>query len=348
MVKLKVTLIPGDGIGPEVVNAAVQCVDALLDVDWHYTEIGDQAIKDFGKELPVKALQLAKKTKITLKGPVTTPIGGGFHSVNVKLRKELGLYANVRPCKTLQGIDTPYKVDLVVIRENTEDSYSGIEFKQGKFARILRQYHMPTNSAVALKTISSKASKRIVDYAFKYAKQNKRKKVTAVHKANILKITDGLFAKSAREVAKKYTIKFEEKLVDNMAMQLVKKPEEYDVLVTTNLYGDILSDLCAGLVGGLGLVAGANIGDKYAVFETVHGSAPKYAGKNKVNPAAAIFAAVMMLNHIGKEKEARKIEDAVKQVIKEGRHITYDIAKSKSKAVGTKEMTAAILKRIRK
>ncbi len=351
MKKVDITLILGDGIGPEVMEAAKKCIDNLIDVNWHYAEIGSEAEKKYKKALPEKVIDLIKKTKIALKGPVTTPIGGGFHSVNVLLRKKLDLFANIRPCKSFQGILTPYKnIDITIVRENTEDLYSGIEFRsnENKFLKnILIKNNLPANSTIALKTISSINSKRILEYAFNYAKMNKRKKVTVIHKANIMKITDGLFLKEAIKVAKKFpSIKFESAIVDNMAMQLVKNPNEYDILATPNLYGDILSDLCAGLVGGLGLVAGANIGNKYAVFETVHGSAPKYANKNKVNPIAAILASAMMLKHLKKEKEAIIIENAVKKVIKQGRYLTYDL--TNKNPVGTKEMTNAILKEIKK
>ena len=344
---MKITVIPGDGIGPEVIESAKRCVNSLLDVEWIEVELGINAQKKYGKVLPDEVIKAITKTKIALKGPVTTPIGEGFHSVNVRLRKELDLYANVRPCNNFDGVKSVFNnIDLVIIRENTEDLYSGIEFYKGNPSTI-KLIEFLKKGNINVSSDSVKASERIVKYAFEYATKRNRKKVTAVHKANIMKFTDGLFLNIARKIAKKYpNIEFEDVIVDNMAMQLVKNPNNYDIIVTSNLYGDILSDLCAGLVGGLGLVAGANIGDKYAVFETVHGSAPKYAGKNKVNPTAAILAAILMLRHMGKKREADIIKIATENIIKERKNVTYDIARGK--AVGTKEMTDAIIKEINK
>lgn len=336
-----ITLIPGDGIGPEVINSAVECIEATgLKINWDIVETGKNAKRKHGSELPARALNSIKRNKIALKGPVTTPVGSGFKSVNVQLRQHLDLFANVRPIKNIPGIKSKYSnVDLVIIRENLEDLYSGIEFPKGKFRGL------PKDTAVSLKVISEKNSNRIANFAFKYAKENKRNKVTCVHKANILKETDGLFLKISKNVSNKFKdMKFEDKIIDNMAMQLVMNPEEYDVLLCPNLYGDILSDLSAGLIGGLGLVPSGNFGNKIAIFEPAHGSAPKYAGKNKVNPAAAILSGVMMLDHLGERKAANKIERALLSIIKEGKNLTYDIANKKP--VGTKEMTKEIVDKI--
>jgi len=333
-------LIPGDGIGPEVTDAAVRCINAVAKIEWERVIAGEQAIKKYGTPLPESVIDSIKKNKIALKGPITTPVGKGFRSVNVALRKELDLFANVRPAKIYPGVKTRFKdIDLVVVRENLEDLYIGIEYEKGKFPNVGK------DAAVSLKVISEKNSKQIVNFAFKYALGHKRKKVTAVHKANILKLTDGLFLEVARKVAKKYPkIEFEDKIVDNMCMQLVQKPEIYDILVCPNLYGDIISDLCSGLVGGLGVAPSANIGKKYAVFEPVHGSAPKYAGKNKANPTAMILSGILMLRYMGKGKEADKLEKALRQVLKEGKSVTYDLASKKP--VGTKQMADAIIKKL--
>lgn len=350
-----ITLIPGDGIGPEVAEAAKKCIEAAgVDIKWDIQKAGEDVIEKCGTPLPEKVIQSIKKNKVALKGPVTTPVGYGFRSVNVSLRKKLDLYACVRPAKYYKGVNSKYEgIDIVVIRENTEDLYAGIEFElgsseAGEFMKFLgkRNINISEDSGISVKPISVKCSKRIVEYAFDYARKYKRKKVTAVHKANIMKYSDGLFLKTAREVAEKNReIEFEDKIVDNMAMQLVQRPENYDVLVMPNLYGDILSDLCAGLVGGLGMAPGGNIGKDYAVFEPTHGSAPKYKGKNKVNPAAAILSGVMMLRYIKEEKAADKLEKAVARVIKEGKDVTYDLS-SDNPAVGTKEMAEAICRKL--
>ena len=337
----KLTLIPGDGIGPEVTDAAIRCIEATgVKIEWEKVITGEDAIKKFKTPLPDEVLNSIKRNKVALKGPITTPIGKGFRSVNVALRKELGLFANVRPAKIYKGVYTKFNdVDLVVIRENLEDLYIGIEYEKGKFAKV------PKDAAVSLKVISEKNTRNIAKFAFDYAMKNKRKKVTVVHKANILKFTDGLFLNIAKKISQKYPkIEFEDRIVDNMAMQLVQKPELYDVLLCPNLYGDILSDLCSGLVGGLGVAPSANIGKNYAVFEPVHGSAPKYAGKNKANPTATILSGVLLLKHIGKVNEANKLENAVKQVIAEGKNVTYDF--KPKKPVGTKEMADAIIKKL--
>lgn len=344
--KYKITLIPGDGIGPEVTDAAKRCIEATgINIDWDVQEAGEKSIIKYGKPITPSVLESIRKNRVALKGPVTTPIGKGFRSVNVYLRRELDLFAGLRPCKFYKGVKSRFEnVDLVIIRENTEDLYSGIEFKKGdkkiqEISKLIRK-----DSGVSIKPISVFGSRRIVKFAFDYAVKNKRKKVTAVHKANIMKFTDGLFLDVARKVAKNYKINFDDRIVDNVCMQLVQKPELYDVLVLPNLYGDIVSDLCAGLVGGLGVVPGANIGNKYAVFEAIHGSAPKYKGKNKINPTAMILSGVMMLRHLKEMEKADRLEKAVASVIKENKKVTYDLARKNP--VGTKEMADEIIKKV--
>ena len=315
----KITLIPGDGVGPEVTSAAVKVLEATgIGIEWETIEVGESAIKKHGTPLPDSALESLRRNKIGLKGPVTTPIGSGFRSVNVALRQKLDLYACVRPARSIAGEGTRYEdINLVIIREATEGLYSGVE-------RWMDDQH---SGAVTENIITRKNCERIVKYAFEYARKEKRKKVTAVHKANIMKFTGGLFQEVYRSVSKSYPdIQTEERLIDNICMQLVKKPEEYDVLVTTNLFGDILSDLTAGLAGGLGVAPGGNIGDSMALFEAVHGSAPKYAGQDKVNPVAEILSAELMLKHLGERKAAEKIWNAVVEVIKEKKVVTYDLA----------------------
>jgi len=338
-----ITLIPGDGIGPEVISSAIRCIEATdVKINWDTTIAGGEAIKKYKIPLPPQTISSIKKNKIALKGPITTPIGKGFRSVNVALRKELQLFANVRPAKFYEGVKTKFpNLNLVVIRENLEDLYSGIEYKKNEFKD--KNKDIPKNAAVSLKIISDFNSKQIIDFAFQYALKNKRKKVTCVHKANILKYTDGLFLDIFNKISKKHQhkIKAEDRIVDNMCMQLVQKPELYDVLVCPNLYGDIISDLCSGLVGGLGVAPSVNIGKKYAVFEPIHGSAPKYAGKNKVNPTSTILSGVLLLRHIGKNKEADKLEKAVAFVIKQGKHVTYDI--NPKNPSSTSQMTDAII-----
>jgi len=303
-------------------------------------------------------LRSIRKNKIAIKGPIVTPVGSGFRSVNVQMRQELGLFACVRPCKLYEGVRSKYKnVDITVIRENTEGLYSGIEFEKGstgieQVRAVIQKYSgikVRPDAAIGIKPISEGASRRIVEFAFKYAREFGRKKVTAVHKANIMKYTDGLFLEVARDVAKKFPdIEFEDRIVDNMCMQLVQKPELYDVLVLPNLYGDILSDLCAGLVGGLGLAPGANLGRDIALFEPTHGSAPKYKGQNKVNPTAMLLSAVMMLRHIGETEAADRLENAVAAVIREGKSVTYDLKEDRNDptALGTREMTEAIIAKL--
>lgn len=312
----KITLIPGDGIGPDITAATRHVLEATgVPIQWEEQIAGEAAIEKYGTPLPEHVIDSIRENRVALKGPLTTPIGTGFRSVNVTLRKELDLFANVRPARTYPGIRSRYdNINLVVIRENTEDLYAGVEHMVGE------------DAAESIKIITRRGSERIVRYAFEYARKNNRRKVTAVHKANIMKCTDGLFLSVAREVAENYPdIEFEDRIVDNMAMQLVQKPELYDVLVTPNLYGDIISDLCAGLVGGLGLAPGANIGLKAALFEPVHGSAPKYAGLDKANPTAMILSAVMMLRHLGETAAADRLETALAAVIREGKTVTYDL-----------------------
>ncbi len=357
-----ITLIPGDGIGQEVSLAATRCIEATgVNIKWDNLLAGNDALEKTGELLPQSALDSIRKNKVALKGPITTPIGTGFRSVNVAIRQALDLYACVRPAKSYLGVKSSFKdIDLVIIRENSEDLYAGIEFEEGKpetkyliaqiqkdTKKIIRQ-----DSGISIKPISKFASERIVKFAFEYALKNKRKKITCVHKANIMKFTDGLFLKVAREVAQSYSGKiiFTEAIVDNMTMQLVQKPHNYDMLVLPNLYGDIISDLCAGLVGGLGVAPGANIGSDMAVFEAVHGSAPKYKGQNKVNPTAMILSGVLMLRHINENKAADDLEEAVKQVIAEGKSVTYDLKADPldPSAVGTAQMADAIIGKLRK
>jgi len=357
----KVTLIPGDGIGPEVIAACVRCVEATgVKIIWEEKLAGSTALEKTGELLPQDTLDSIKRNKVGLKGPIITPIGCGFRSVNVAIRQELDLYVCLRPVKSYVGINSRFSdVDLVIIRENSEDLYAGIEFKQGesstrellKKIQELQPKKIREDSGISIKPISRFASERIVRFAFAYALKNKRKKVTAVHKANIMKFTDGLFLEVARQVAREYEgkILFEEAIVDNLAMQLVKDPRKFDCLVLPNLYGDIISDLAAGLVGGLGIAPGANLGQDAAVFEAVHGSAPKYTGQNKVNPTAMILSAVLMLKHLGEEERAQKLEKAVSDVIAEGKYVTYDLKPNRNDptAVGTAQMAEAIIQRLK-
>ncbi|MEW6224063.1 MAG: isocitrate/isopropylmalate family dehydrogenase [Chloroflexota bacterium] len=330
----RVTLIPGDGIGPELADAARRVLDASgVAFDWEVQDAGEGVMAQFGTPLPEHVLESIRRNRVALKGPITTPVGGGFRSVNVALRQTLGLYANLRPARSMKGLDTRYEdVDLVIVRENTEDLYAGIEHMVGP------------DAAESIKIITRAASERIARYAFEYAVANGRHKVTAVHKANIMKLSDGLFLESCRTVAADYEgrIEFEDRIVDNMCMQLVQKPELYDVMVLPNLYGDIVSDLCAGLVGGLGVAPGANIGTEAAVFEPVHGSAPKYAGLDKANPTALILSGVLMLRHLGEQAAAGRVETALREVIAEGRHVTYDLGGD----AGTRGFADAIIERL--
>jgi len=355
-----ITLIMGDGTGPEVTEAAKRVLEATgVDFHWDIAYAGAKAQEKFGAVLPDYTLESIKKNKVALKGPVTTPVGSGFRSVNVALRKELDLYACLRPCKIYPGIPTVFKdVDIVVVRENTEDLYSGIEFEEGAPETLkLRQLIAETtgnlvreDSGVSLKVISEACSRRIVRFAFDYARSLHRKKVTAVHKANIMKFSDGLFLAVAREVAKDYPdIGFEDVIVDNLCMQLVRRPQQFDVLVLPNLYGDIVSELCAGLVGGLGVAPGANLGDEIAIFEPTHGSAPKYTGQNKVNPIATMLSGVMMLRHLGETEAADRLEKAIAEVIAEGKKVTYDlkIGAPRDQIVGTSQVADAVIEKLK-
>jgi isocitrate dehydrogenase (NAD+) len=355
----KITFIPGDGIGPEVAEATRRVLEATgVKFQWDTVIIGSQAQDKFGTPLPDQALQSIRKNKVALKGPVTTPIGTGFRSVNVALRQTLDLYACLRPYKVYPGMNTPFQdVDIVVVRENTEDLYAGIEFAKGDSGtmQLLDLAHDATgkeirkDSAVSLKVISQTASRRIVKFAFEYARQNGRKKVTAVHKANILKFSDGLFLDTAREVAREYKdVEFSDMLVDATCMELVRKPQMFDILVLPNLYGDIISDLCAGLVGSMGVAPGANIGDEVAIFEPTHGSAPKYAGQNKVNPIAMMLSGVMMLRYLGEKGSADRLEDAIAEVIAEGRNVTYDLKLDPATAVGTSQVADAVIAKLKR
>jgi len=356
---VKVTLIPGDGIGPSVSDAMRRCVEATgVDITWDVVEAGTDVMDKYGTPLPEHVLESVRKNKVAIKGPIVTPIGKGFRSVNVQIRKILDLYACVRPCKSYPGVKSHFDdIDIVIVRENTEDLYAGLEFNpefggEEELSKILKEYYkydLPKKWGISLKLITEENSRRIVDYAFRYARENNRKRVTAVHKANILKFSDGLFLEISREVAKNYPdIEFWELIVDNTCMQLVTRPHEHDVLVLPNLYGDIISDLCAGLVGGLGVAPGANIGSDYAVFEPTHGSAPKYKGKNKVNPTATILSGMLMLRHLGFKDEADSLEKAVAEVLKEGKFVTYDLKPTREDptAVGTEEMAQAIISKI--
>jgi len=353
----RVTLIPGDGIGPEVTEATRRVLEATgVAFQWDIAEAGADIIDKYGTPLPDSVLESVRKNKVALKGPITTPVGSGFRSVNVALRKKLDLYACVRPCKTYHGVPSPYEdVDLVVVRENEEDLYAGIEFERGtpealkliQLTAEAKRGNINEDSGISLKVISEMASRRIVRFAFEYACAYCRKKVTAISKANILKFSDGLFLKVAREVADGYSgIEFEDKLVDNMTMQLVKNPRQFDVIVAPNLYGDILSDLCAGLVGGLGVAPGANVGDEVAVFEPTHGSAPRYSGQNKANPMAMMLSGVMMLRHLGERDAADRLEKAVADVIIDGKSVTYDIMPDRTSGVGTSQVADAVIEKL--
>lgn len=378
----RITLIPGDGTGPEITEATRRVIDATgVAIEWEVKEAGVDVMDKYGTPLPDEVLESIRRNKVALKGPITTPIGKGFRSVNVAMRKELDLYACVRPCKYYQGIRSKYQdVDLVVVRENTEDLYAGVEFDLGtdeaKAIIDMSGGKIREDSAISIKPISVTGTRRIVKLAFDYAIANGRKSVTAVCKANIMKYTDGLFYRVAREIAKTYGATFEwsdlepekgdetmqaeagrgagivyqERLVDNMCMQLVQKPELYDILCMPNLYGDILSDVCAGLIGGLGVAPGANIGDQVALFEPTHGSAPKYTGQNKVNPIAMILSGMLMLRHINENDAADRLEKAVAKVIADGRDVTYDMKPDRNDptAVGTSEVGDAIIRELKK
>ncbi len=361
----EVTLITGDGVGPELADAARRCVDATgVAVNWDEQEAGVDVMEREGTPLPDRVLESIGRTDCALKAPITTPVGKGFRSINVHLRQELGLFACIRPCKYYPGVRSFFSdrnVDLVIVRENTEDLYAGIEFEAGKPATAELVDHINSvatgrkiisgrdETGVSIKPISVSGTERIVRCAMQYARDNGRKKVTAVHKANIMKYTDGLYLSVARKVAEEFDdIEFEDRIVDNMCMQLVQKPELYDVLVLPNLYGDIVSDLAAGLVGGLGVAPGMNVSPEGAVFEATHGSAPKYKGQNKVNPTALILSGMLMLRHLKERDAAERLEAAVAAVIVEGKDVTYDMKPHRDDptAVGTREMATAICQKL--
>ncbi|MCJ7665856.1 MAG: isocitrate/isopropylmalate dehydrogenase family protein [Actinobacteria bacterium] len=359
--KHKITLIPGDGIGPEITKATVRVVEATgVEIEWEEVNAGADVYDKEGTVLPQSVIDSLRKNRVGIKGPITTPVGTGFRSVNVALRKMFDLYSCVRPCKSYVGVKSKYSgIDLMIIRENTEDLYAGIEFEKGDprtmelidFIEGLSENRIRRDSGISIKPISVFGSERIIRFAFEYARKNGRKKVTGVHKANIMKYSDGIFLEVFREVAKDYEdIEAEDRIVDNMCMQLVQKPELYDIMVLPNLYGDIVSDLAAGLVGGLGVAPGGNIGDDMALFEPTHGSAPKYKGQNKVNPTAMMLSAVLMLNHIGETPKAELLEKAIAENICEGKYITYDLRPDNDDraAVGTSEFADAIVEKINK
>jgi len=356
----RVTLIPGDGTGPELTEATRRVLEATgVDFDWDVREAGADVMDQYGgNPLPDEVLDAIRETGVALKGPITTPVGGGFRSVNVALRKSLDLYAQVRPCKTYPGVRTRFEdVDLIVVRENTEDLYAGIEYEQGSeetqelidWIKSKGGKLAHDDAGISIKPISITGTRRIVQFAFDYARRNGRRKVTAVHKANIMKFSDGLYLNVAREVAAENDdIEFDDRIVDNMCMQLVQRPEEYDVLVLPNLYGDVLSDLCAGMIGGLGLAPGANFGEGIAIFEPTHGSAPKYAGQNKVNPMAELLSGMLMLRHLEEDDAADNLEQAIAEVIREGKSVTYDMKPTRDDptAVGTSQVADAIIEKL--
>ena len=360
MAKHAVTLIPGDGVGPEICEASVRVLEATgVEFEWDVQRAGEAAIAEFGTPLPDQVLDSVRKNKVALKGPITTPIGSGFRSVNVALRQALDLYALVRPVKAYKGArNLRDDLDFIIVRENTEDIYAGLEFEQGtadakhlidEISTLAKKKIRP-DSGLSIKPISISGSERIVQFAFDYARKNKRRKVTAVHKANIMKHTDGLYLAVARKVAERYPdIEFEDRIVDNMCMQLVLRPREYDILCCPNLYGDIISDLGAGMIGGLGLAPGANIGSNGAVFEATHGSAPKYAGLNKVNPMAVMLSGVLMLRHLEETAAADALETAIADVIAVGKNVTYDLKEKRDDptAVGTSQVADAVVAQLK-
>jgi isocitrate dehydrogenase (NAD+) len=355
----KVTMIPGDGVGPELSEATMRVLDATgVGIEWEILQAGENVMEEFGTPLPDHVLESIRHNKVAIKGPITTPVGKGFRSVNVALRKELDLYALYRPCKSYAGVRSRYSdIDILMVRENTEDIYIGIEFQQGteEAKRMIDAISeaagktIRPDSGLSIKPISIFGSRRVVKSAFEYARAHGRKQITAVHKANIMKFTDGLFLHVAQEVARDYPdIEFQDRIVDNMCMQLVQVPEKYDMLVLPNLYGDIVSDLGAGLVGGLGLAPGANMGDEIAVFEATHGSAPKYAGLNRMNPMAMFLSGVMMLRHLKEPEAAQRLEDSVATVIAEGKKVTYDMKPDRNDptAVGTSQVADAVIEKL--
>jgi isocitrate dehydrogenase (NAD+) len=359
MTVYNVTLIPGDGIGPEVTEATRRVLEGTgLQFNWDYQEAGEIALQKHGDLLPKSTIDSILKNKIGLKGPITTPIGTGFRSVNVGLRQALGLYANLRPGKTIKGVQAAFEdIDLVIVRENLEGMYSGIEFDTGTpdAADVIGTINshskkkIADDAAVSIKVITPEGVRRIVRFAFEYARANNRKKVTIVHKANIMKFTDGLFLKIGQEIAAEYPeIESNDRIIDNMCMQLMQKPQEYDVMVMANLYGDIVSDLVAGMIGGLGVAPGGNIGYDGAVFEPIHGSAPSHAGKNEANPVAMILSGALMLRHLNEQSAAERVENAVADVIASADRVTYDLRPDRdpSKAGGTSDMADAIIERL--
>ncbi|MDA8168261.1 MAG: isocitrate/isopropylmalate dehydrogenase family protein [Nitrospiraceae bacterium] len=356
----RITFIPGDGVGPEISKATQMVLEATgLPFEWEWEDAGEDVYAAEGTPLPDRVIESIRKNRVAIKGPVTTPVGKGFRSVNVALRQALDLYSCLRPCISFKGSKSIYSnIDIVIVRENTEDLYAGIEFQKGTpgAKKIIETINglsgkaIREDSGISIKPISVFGTERIVRFAFEYARANGRKKVTAVHKANIMKHSDGLFLEVAREVAARYAdIEFEDRIIDNMCMQLVQKPELYDVLVLPNLYGDIVSDLCAGLIGGLGLAPGANIGQGYAVFEPTHGSAPKYKGLNKMNPFAMMLSGVMMLRHLGEQAHAERLQRAIAAVIEEGRHVTYDMKPSPDdpSAASTTRVAEAVIEKLK-
>jgi len=351
-----VTLIPGDGTGPELVEATRRVLEATeVEFDWDEHPAGEDVYREEGDPFPPRTLDSIKRNGVGIKGPTTTPVGSGFRSINVQLRKELDLYACIRPCKLYEGVRSHFdQVDIVIVRENTEDLYAGIEFEvDSEGAEKLREFvasldagTVREHSGISIKPISVFGSERIVEAAFDYAKRNGRRKVSAAHKANIMKFSDGLFLETARQVAERHPeIEFEDRIIDNLCNQLVSRPEEYDVIVLPNLYGDIVSDLGAGMVGGLGLAPGANIGTHAAMFEATHGSAPKYKGQNKVNPTALMLSGVLMLRHLDEHDAADRMERAVAEVIRRGEKVTYDLKPTRDDptAVGTSEFADAVI-----
>jgi isocitrate dehydrogenase (NAD+) len=351
-----VTLIPGDGTGPELVEATRRVLEATgVEFEWDEHPAGEDVYREEGDPFPERTLESIKRNGVGIKGPTTTPVGSGFRSINVQLRKELDLYACIRPCKLYEGVRSHFdQVDIVIVRENTEDLYAGIEFevdsdgaeKLREFVAALDAGTVREHSGISIKPISVFGSERIVEAAFDYAKRNGRRKVSAAHKANIMKFSDGLFLETARRVAERHPeIEFEDRIIDNLCNQLVSRPEEYDVIVLPNLYGDIVSDLGAGMIGGLGLAPGANIGTHAAMFEATHGSAPKYKGQNKVNPTALMLSGVLMLHHLDEPDAARRMESAIAEVIRRGEKVTYDLKPSRDDptAVGTSEFAEAVI-----
>jgi isocitrate dehydrogenase (NAD+) len=355
----RVTLIPGDGVGPELSEATRRVLEATgVEFDWDVQDAGADVMDRYGTPLPEHVLDSIRTNRVAIKGPITTPVGTGFRSVNVALRKELDLFCCLRPCKWYPGVRSRYQdVDIVICRENHEDLYAGVEFEQGspeakKLIDLIEELtgkRIREDSGISIKPISVTGTRRIVNFAFEHARKERRKKVTAVHKANIMKFSDGLFLQTAREVAQEHPdIEFEDRIVDNLAMQLVSRPDEYDVLVLPNLYGDIISDLCAGLIGGLGVAPGGNIGDEVAVFEATHGSAPKYKGMNRVNPMAMMLSGMLMLRHLEEREAADRLETAIASVISEGKAVTYDMKPSRDDptAVGTSQVADAVIEKL--